>query len=102
MPAGLGLLARLLRVGAFAPDPPDFAGGLRACGPAAVKLGQALATRPDLIGAEAAVDLRRLQDDLEPAPWDSIADALDRALPPGQPTGSRGSAASSPGCGRAR
>lgn len=83
VPAGLGLLARLLRVGAFAPDPPDFAGGLRACGPAAVKLGQALATRPDLIGAEAAVDLRRLQDDLEPAPWDSIADALDRALPGG-------------------
>ncbi|MFQ3596466.1 MAG: AarF/UbiB family protein, partial [Sphingomonadaceae bacterium] len=80
VPAGARLGARLLRLGSFAPDDPDYAGGLRACGPAAIKLGQALATRPDLVGAEAAVDLRRLQDDLPPAPWEAIEAELDRAL----------------------
>ena len=83
VPAGLRLLARLLRLGSGAPETPDFAGGLRACGPAAIKLGQALATRPDLVGEAVAADLRRLQDDLAPAPWESIEQELDRALPGG-------------------
>ncbi|QMW22711.1 2-polyprenylphenol 6-hydroxylase [Sandaracinobacteroides saxicola] len=72
--------ARLLRFGAGAPAKPDFAGGLQACGPAAIKLGQALATRPDLIGADVARDLLRLQDSLPPAPWDEVSAAFDRAL----------------------
>jgi ubiquinone biosynthesis protein len=83
VPAPLRLLARVLRFGAGAPREPDYAAGLKACGPAAVKLGQALATRPDLVGAEVAADLRRLQDDLEPVPWPQIAAELDRALPGG-------------------
>ncbi|MCS6986895.1 MAG: AarF/UbiB family protein [Sphingomonadaceae bacterium] len=83
LPPGVRLVARLLRAGTLAPREPDYSGGLRACGPAAVKLGQALATRPDLVGEAAAADLRRLQDDLPPDPWDRIEAELDRALPGG-------------------
>ena len=75
--------ARLMRFGTNAPLTPDFAGGLKACGPAAVKLGQALATRPDLVGVKAAEDLRSLQDDLPPAPWAQIEAVLNSALPGG-------------------
>ena len=42
-------------------------------GPAAIKLGQTLATRPDLVGEEAATNLLLLQDSLPPVPF---ADAL--------------------------
>jgi ubiquinone biosynthesis protein len=80
VPASARLAARLLRLGTSAPDPPQFAEGLKACGPAAVKLGQALATRPDLIGAAAADDLKRLQDDMPAVSWPIIARELDRAL----------------------
>lgn len=83
VPARLSLLLRLLRVGANAPAVPDYAGGLKACGPAAIKLGQALATRPDLIGPEAAADLRRLQDDLPPVPWPRIEAQLNGIFPGG-------------------
>nr|WP_235890367.1 AarF/UbiB family protein [Sandaracinobacter neustonicus] len=75
--------ARLLRFGTGAPMLPDYAGGLKSCGPAAVKLGQALATRPDLVGPEAAADLRKLQDDLPPAPWPQVEAELNAALPGG-------------------
>ena len=47
VPAPARLMAKLLRLGTRAPLTPDYAGGLKDCGPAAVKLGQALATRPD-------------------------------------------------------
>jgi ubiquinone biosynthesis protein len=80
-PARLG--AKLLRLGTGAPGLPDYAGGLKSCGPAAVKLGQALATRPDLVGAAAAADLKRLQDDLPPAPWAQVEAELNAALPGG-------------------
>ena len=50
MPGPARLGAKLLRLGTGAPGLPDYAGGLKSCGPAAVKLGQALATRPDLVG----------------------------------------------------
>jgi ubiquinone biosynthesis protein len=83
VPAPARLAAQLLRLGSGAPLEPDYAGGLRACGPAAVKLGQALATRPDLVSPKAAEDLRRLQDDLPPEPWARIEQELDAALPGG-------------------
>jgi ubiquinone biosynthesis protein len=41
-------------LGARVPEVPDYAGAFRAIGPAAIKLGQTLATRPDLVGEEAA------------------------------------------------
>jgi len=80
LPPALRAAARLLRLGHAAPDPPRFAEGLKACGPAAVKLGQALATRPDLIGPAAAADLKRLQDDMPAVAWRDIAAELDRSL----------------------
>ncbi|OYX91792.1 MAG: ubiquinone biosynthesis protein UbiB, partial [Novosphingobium sp. 35-62-5] len=45
---------------------PDYSGAFRAIGPAAIKLGQTLATRPDLVGDEAAHNLLELQDKLPP------------------------------------
>ncbi len=56
--------------------PPRF----RPIGPAAIKLGQALATRPDLVGEEAAHDLALLQDSLPPAPFEPIKTAIERGL----------------------
>jgi ubiquinone biosynthesis protein len=52
---------------------PAYAGAFRAIGPAAIKLGQTLATRPDLVGEEAARNLLRLQDSLPPVPFAQIA-----------------------------
>ena len=51
---------------------PDYAGAFRAIGPAAIKLGQSLATRPDLVGEEAANNLLSLQDSLPPVPFKDI------------------------------
>lgn len=50
------------------PDAPGrrLAEALRSLGPAYIKLGQMLATRPDLIGAALAEELRDLQDSLPP------------------------------------
>ncbi len=76
-PLPLRLVARLARLGTGAPATPDFAAGLTAVGPAAIKFGQALATRPDLIGVDAALDLARLQDQVPPLPWTVIEPMLD-------------------------
>lgn len=80
VPASIRLLFRLLRLGTFAPAIPDYAGGLKSCGPAMVKLGQILATRPDLVGEQAATDLTQLQDDLPAVPWPQIEQELDVTL----------------------
>ncbi len=77
VPLALRAVARVARIGTGAPKTPDFAAGLASVGPAAIKLGQALATRPDLIGLEAAADLARLQDAVPAAPWPLIEAALD-------------------------
>ena len=51
-------LCRIARFGARdARDVPTYAEAFQEIGPAAIKLGQALATRPDLVGEEAARDL---------------------------------------------
>ncbi len=42
-------------------------------GPAYVKLGQALSTRPDLLPAEYITELERLQDDVPPVPFADVA-----------------------------
>jgi ubiquinone biosynthesis protein len=79
LPFALRFVARLARLGTGAPQQPDFAAGLAAVGPAAIKLGQALATRPDLIGVKAAADLARLQDALPPVPFSAIEPQLNAA-----------------------
>ena len=62
---------------------PDYAGAFRAIGPAAIKLGQSLATRPDLVGEEAATNLLSLQDSLPPVPFAEIKASIEAAF--GQP-----------------
>ncbi len=69
-------MARIARFGARVPAIPDYAGAFRDIGPAAIKLGQSLATRPDLVGEEAAHNLLTLQDDLPPIPFSEIEPAV--------------------------
>ena len=68
-PAPVRRLARIARFGARVPRVPTYAEAFQDIGPAAIKFGQALATRPDLVGVEAARDLQLLQDSLPPAPF---------------------------------
>ncbi|MDX8357009.1 2-polyprenylphenol 6-hydroxylase [Sphingopyxis terrae] len=63
---------RFLRIGTSQPTVPDYAAAFQAIGPAAVKLGQTLATRPDLVGEEAARNLLTLQDALAPVAFARI------------------------------
>ncbi|OBX18777.1 2-polyprenylphenol 6-hydroxylase [Erythrobacter sp. QSSC1-22B] len=69
-------LARIARFGTVQPAQPDYAGAFRAIGPAAIKLGQTLATRPDLVGDDAAQNLLSLQDNLPPVPFTEIEAAI--------------------------
>jgi ubiquinone biosynthesis protein len=79
-PPRVRLLCRIARLGARVPKQPAYAAAFQAIGPAAIKLGQALATRPDLVGEEAARDLLRLQDALPPASFESVRKAIETAL----------------------
>ncbi|MCX7284253.1 MAG: 2-polyprenylphenol 6-hydroxylase [Novosphingobium sp.] len=63
-PGPVRTLCKIARFGTIQPKTPDYAGAFRAIGPAAIKLGQTLATRPDLVGEEAAHNLLELQDKL--------------------------------------
>ena len=58
----------------------DYAGAFRAIGPAAIKLGQSLATRPDLVGEEAANNLLELQDNLPPVAFDKIKASIEASF----------------------
>jgi len=73
-------LARISRLGARIPPTPDYAAALVAIGPAAIKLGQALSTRPDLVGDRAAANLSQLQDDLPPAPFRLIKQTIEQSF----------------------
>ncbi|TAD81698.1 MAG: ubiquinone biosynthesis protein UbiB [Sphingomonadales bacterium] len=84
-PAALRQLVRLARLATLTGKngPRDYAGAFRAIGPAAIKLGQSLATRPDLVGEEAANNLLSLQDSLPPVPFAQIKAAIESSF--GQP-----------------
>ncbi|HET7317021.1 MAG TPA: 2-polyprenylphenol 6-hydroxylase, partial [Sphingomicrobium sp.] len=73
-------VARIARFGARIPATPDYAAALQEIGPPAIKLGQTLSTRPDLIGVEAADNLSRLQDNLPPAPFPAIKASVESAF----------------------
>ena len=73
-------LCRIARFGARVPAVPTYAEAFQAIGPAAIKFGQALATRPDLVGEEATRDLAYLQDSLPPAPFEAIKAAIEQGL----------------------
>ena len=66
VPAPVKRLCRIARFGAKQSAEPDYAGAFSEIGPAAIKLGQALATRPDLVGEGPARNLLSLQDSLPP------------------------------------
>ncbi|QIE55889.1 2-polyprenylphenol 6-hydroxylase [Pikeienuella piscinae] len=63
---------------------PPVARAINALGPAYIKLGQILSTRPDVIGPELARDMRTLQDKLPPFPMaearKAVRDALGREV----------------------
>jgi ubiquinone biosynthesis protein len=73
-------LVRVARFGTVQPRVPDYASAFQAIGPAAIKLGQTLATRPDLVGAEAAHNLLTLQDSLPPVPFEAIRAELESSF----------------------
>ena len=79
-PPAVRRLVRIARFGAPGPATPQYAAALVAIGPAAIKLGQVLSTRPDLVGAEAAANLSLLQDDLPPAPFAAIRRTIETAF----------------------
>jgi ubiquinone biosynthesis protein len=56
------------------------AGALTSLGPSYIKLGQFLATRPDLIGPELSSDLRHLQDKLPPFSMREARRAVEESL----------------------
>ena len=70
-------LIALFSIGTVKRRVPDYAGAFRAIGPAAIKLGQTLATRPDLVGEEAARNLLTLQDSLPPEPFALIRQSIE-------------------------
>ena len=79
-PPNVRRLCRVARFGLAMPETPDYAAALQAIGPAAIKLGQALSTRPDLVGEDAAANLLQLQDSLPPEAFPDIKAAIEQAL----------------------
>lgn len=79
-PAPVRRLCRLARFGTIQPGVPDYAGAFQAIGPAAIKLGQTLATRPDLVGEEAVRNLLTLQDSLPPVPFAAIREEIEASF----------------------
>lgn len=79
-PPNVRRLCRVARFGARVPAKPDYAAALQDIGPAAIKLGQALATRPDLVGEAAAANLLQLQDSLPPTAFAHVRPVIEKAL----------------------
>ncbi len=79
-PAPVRRLCRIARFGTHQPRRPDYAGAFRAIGPAAIKLGQTLATRPDIVGDEAARNLLTLQDQLPPVDFAAIRQEIEHSF----------------------
>jgi ubiquinone biosynthesis protein len=79
-PVPVRRLFRIARLGTFQPREPDYAGAFQAIGPAAIKLGQTLATRPDLVGEAAAHNLLSLQDSLPPVDFEAIRAEIERSF----------------------
>jgi ubiquinone biosynthesis protein len=77
-------LARLIARGGSEPHPARLAVAISRLGPSYVKLGQFLATRPDVVGPAAVRDLEFLQDRMAPFPQAvaeaQVSAAFDRPL----------------------
>ncbi|GFM27223.1 2-polyprenylphenol 6-hydroxylase [Novosphingobium sp. PY1] len=79
-PAPVKRLCRIARFGTRQPREPDYAGAFQEIGPAAIKLGQALATRPDLVGEGPARNLLTLQDSLPPVAFALIRERVEESF----------------------
>src|SRR2546423_6078357 len=85
MPVSVRVMRRLLGT-RETPDVQAMAAGVRlaraleSLGPAYIKLGQVLATRPDLVGDEVALALESLQDRLPPFPTELAKQQVELAL----------------------
>ena len=53
---------------------------LEELGPAYIKLGQMLSTRPDLVGMEIAEELQKLRDNTPTTPFDEMKDVIESEL----------------------
>ena len=73
-------ISRLIERPASAVAANRLATALTRLGPSYVKLGQFLATRPDVVGAVLARDLETLQDKMPPFPQDAAVRAVEAAL----------------------
>ncbi len=88
LPAPVRLLGALTRIGARKTDAQGralrpgerLANAFEKMSPAYVKLGQFMATRPDIIGFDMARDLGRLQDRMPPFPRAEAAAEIERAF----------------------
>ena len=69
LPAPLLYILRILRRRADSTSGARLAHALQRLGPTFIKLGQALSTRPDLVGDAVARELAVLQDTMTPAPF---------------------------------
>lgn len=76
------------------PALPPITRALTALGPAYIKFGQVLSTRPDIVGDELATQLKYLQDKLPPFPTETAKDIVAEEL--GQPVDQIFSAFSEP------
>jgi len=82
-PGSVRMLGALLRIGAKGGDlrpGQRLAAAFERLGPAYVKLGQFMATRPDIIGFELADDLARLQDKMPPFAQSEARVEIERAF----------------------
>ncbi len=90
MLAGMPLAARWgLKIAAIGPRPKGgrdedglsaISAALAELGPSWIKLGQFLATRPDIVGMERAVELTELQDSLPPFPMEQARAEVEKEL----------------------
>ncbi|MDB6164233.1 MAG: transporter substrate-binding protein [Xanthomonadaceae bacterium] len=60
--------------------PEEFVSDLEALGPAFIKIGQALSTRPDMVPPPYLVALERMQDDMPPVAFDTLRPVIEDAL----------------------
>lgn len=60
--------------------PEAFVDDLEALGPTFIKIGQALSTRPDMVPADYLLALQRIQDNVQPLPFDVVRDTVESAL----------------------
>ena len=83
---GFGYVFRRGDPSADAPEDDRSTRGIRVklmleeLGPTFVKFGQLLATRPDVVPQDIIVELRRLQDDVKPEPFDRIRAVVEQDL----------------------